>query len=288
MAPLLFIQTLYQQLFYTATILVGGLWLSLLAVLATGYSAAYAYKFSGLPGRGVGRGLWIGMSAVAFLGVAGTHVVVHLAHVQPALWAVLDANPWRALIDPTSIPRLLQLVLASVAFAATVMTVWAVRRAGVEGDDLESGVARSAWRWVLWATALQVADGVLLLLVLPAEVQHALVRSGPEVWGPLALGILGGLALVMLIAQTPDPVAASGLVRTVAGVMTGVVALMTVTRDQVRTLCIAGLMDPGAAGVHPQWLNVGLFAVLLVLALAVVTLLTRWVVTAPARDSGAA
>src|ERR1043166_208473 len=43
--PLLFLQTLYGQFFYTASILIGNFWIALIAVLITAYYGLYAYKY---------------------------------------------------------------------------------------------------------------------------------------------------------------------------------------------------------------------------------------------------
>ena len=46
-APLLIVQTLYGQFFYTATMLIGNVWISVIVALIAGYYGLYAYKYSG-------------------------------------------------------------------------------------------------------------------------------------------------------------------------------------------------------------------------------------------------
>jgi hypothetical protein len=92
-APLLFVQLLYQQYFYSATILLGWIWFFLLVLLIGGYYAAYLYKFRGTPARGSGGGLWLGVSAVSFLLIAMIHVAVHVIHIQPDRWPDFASNP---------------------------------------------------------------------------------------------------------------------------------------------------------------------------------------------------
>ena len=55
-APLLFVQVLYQQYFYSGTILLGWIWFNMLVLLMIGYYAAYLHKKF--------RGPWLGVSAV--------------------------------------------------------------------------------------------------------------------------------------------------------------------------------------------------------------------------------
>jgi len=58
-APLLFVQVLYQQYFYPATILLGWIWFFFLVMLTVGYYSAYAYKFRGTPATGRGGTAWL-------------------------------------------------------------------------------------------------------------------------------------------------------------------------------------------------------------------------------------
>jgi len=288
-APLLFIQTLYQQLFYTGTILIGWAWFSLLLLLLAGYYAAYLYKFRGAPARGAGGGAWIALSAVAFLAVAAIHVAVHLVHVRPALWTRYDAAPWAVLADPTFVPRLLHFVLAGIALSGVVMAWWSARRARAgERPELERAIARIGWRWALGATLLQVVDGVILLLLLPGTVLQGMMTGGFATLAPLTLAILGAVGLLLLLVRVTDPAAAPAAVTWLAGGMVGVIAVMTVTRHQVRNLYIDGDVALGELAVDPQWLNLGLFTVLLVAALAVTAWMVRTALTSPARGGDAA
>ena len=136
-APLLFIQLIYQQYFYTATILLAPVWFGMLVLLTVGYYAAYLYKFRGAPARGSGGGLWLGVSAFMFLLIAMIHVAVNLVHAQPEMWGSLADGSWSVFSDPTYWPRLLHFVFAGLGFAALVTAWWAVRRAA-EGVDTES------------------------------------------------------------------------------------------------------------------------------------------------------
>lgn len=289
-APLLFIQLLYQQFFYAGTILVGGAWFALLILLTVGYYAAYLYKFKGVPARGNGGGLWIVVSAALFLVIAGIHVAVHLVHIQPQLWASFAATPWRVLLDPTFVPRYLHYLLAGLGFSGAVMTWWAVRQAGrgVE-SQLNARIARYGWSWVLWTTVLQAVDGFLLLFLLPETVLGAFMRGGAATMVPLTLSIVGAVGLLMMVSRVREPVESPGVVQGVLAAMVAVIAVMSLTRHQVRILYLepATSVQP-AAEVAAQWLNFGLFVVLLVASLGTVAFMVRRVLTSPASGAEAA
>ena len=288
-APLLFIQVLYHGFFYSATILLAGAWFSFLFLLMAGYYATYLYKLRGAPARGQGGGWWLLASAVLFLLVAAVQVSVQIGHARTELWTTLAANPWAVLADPTFFPRLLHFVLAGLGVSAALMASWAVRKVRLGVDvELNTAIAATTWRWVLWTTVLQVVDGFVLLLLLPRPVLSGLMTSGVGTLAPLGLAILLGIGLLMMIARTSDPTQAPALVHGVLGAMVATTAIMAITRHQVRTL----YLGPSTAGLEfpvvAQWGNFFLFTVLLVAGLATVAWMVRNTLNSPASGEEAA
>lgn len=288
-APLLFIQVIYQQYFYTATILLAPVWIAMLVLLTVGYYAAYLYKFRGAPPTGSGGGVWLSVSAVMFFLIAMVHVGVNLVHAQPEKWGALVDGAWSVLADSTYWPRLLHFVFAGLGFSALVAAWWAVRRAS-EGVDPEvnTSIARWAWRWALWTTVLQVVDGFLLLLLLPRAVLRGIMNGGPVTLGPLTVSILIGIGLLMMLARVSNPVDKPGLVNGTLSAMTLTIAVMTITRHQVRALYLEPSTAQFSFQVVPQWGNFLLFVVLLLAGLATVGYMVRRVLTSPASGVDAA
>jgi len=288
-APLLFVQVLYQQYFYSGTILVGWAWLLFLVMLTLGYYAAYAYKFRGAPARGAGGTGWLAVASVMFFLIAMVHVAVNLVHSQPDRWAVFADNPWAVLADPAYFPRLFHFVLAALGVSGLVAVWWAVRQAA-RGIDLaqNTAIARYAWTWVLGTTLLQVADGFLLLLVLPRPVLLGLMRGGVATIVPLTLAILLGIGLLMMLARVSNPVEHRGTVNGTVGAMALTIAIMSITRHQVRALYLEPHTSGQALATASQWGNFALFALLLVVALATVAFMVRHVFRNPATGEDAA
>ena len=288
-APLLFVQVLFPQFFYTATILLGWIWFALLVSLMVGYYAVYAYKFGrarAARSRAGGAG-WLVAAAVLFLLVAMTQVAVNLIHAQPEGWADFARSPLLVLGDGAYWPRLLHFVLAALSLSAGAIAWWSVRQAGKGiAPDLNGRMARYAWRWLLWATVAQIAGGFVLLMVLPAEVMSGFMRGGAATLVPLGLAILLGLGLLMMLARVTEPVEEPGAVTGTLAALTLAIAIMAVTRHQIRTIYLApftdGLVVPEAA----QWGNFLLFAVLLVAGLATVAFMVRRVLAARVSAAG--
>ncbi len=286
-APLLFIQVIYGQYFYSATILLGWIWFCLLAALMVGYYALYLYKFRPSPPKRT-AGFWLVVSALMFLAVAVVQVMVNLLHSQPGRWPNALHNPWVILADPTFLPRLAHFVLAAVGFSALVVCWWAVRQARRGGSQLESEMATYTWKWVLWTTLLQIVDGALLLLLLPADVLGRLMKGGPAAHIPLTLGILLGLVLLLLLARTQHPVKAPRVVDITLLLYVATVLSMAITRHQVRGWYLEEATSRYHLAEAPQWSIFLLFAVLLVAGLATVAWMIRKVLTSPAAGDDAA
>ena len=202
--------------------------------------------------------------------------------------AVADGN-WSVFSDPTYWPRLLHFVFAGLGFAALVTAWWAVRRA-LEGVDTEvnTAIAGWAWQWALWTTVLQVADGFLLLMLLPRPVLRGIMSGGVATLGPLTLAILVGIGLLMMLARVSNPVEKPGLVTGTLGAMTLTIAVMSITRHQVRALYLELSAAQFNFQVVPQWGNFVLFALLLVAGLATVGFMVWRVLTSPASGADAA
>ncbi len=289
-APLLFVQVLYQQTFYPATLLIGGVWLGLLGLLILGYYTAYLYKFRGAPARGSGGTVWIVAAAVLFFLIAMIQVAVNLIHSQPETWAAIADHPWSVLGDRTYAVRLLHFVLGSVGVTAALTAWWAVRRARSAGlteseREREQDIARYAWRWALAAVFLQVFDGFLFLMMLPVMTG---LMSSPASAIPLTVAILLAVGLLAMLIRVHNPVEKPGAATGVLAATVAVLAVMAITRHQVRMLYLEPVTSKIDLASAPQWGNFVLFAVLLVVALATVAWMVRAVLKNPATGGDAA
>ncbi len=288
-APLLFVQVLYQQYFYPATILLGWIWFAFLVMLAVGYYAAYAYKFRGVPSVGRGGTAWLILSAVMFFLIAMVQVAVNLVHSRPDHWSVLADQPLRVLADPSFFPRLLHFVLAALAFSGVIAAWWAVRQARRSVDvELNRSIAATSWRWAMFAIMLQFVDGILFLLVLPGNVLKGLMRGGVATLAPLGISIVLALALTMLLARVRDPVEEPGTVNLTLGLVAVLMAIMSITRHQVRALYLATERALHTISSQPQWTNIVLFVVLLVAGLGLTWFMIHRVMSSPATGDNAA
>jgi hypothetical protein len=272
-APLLFLQVLYGRFFYTASVLIAPIWLGLLALLVLAYYLNWIAKFRLRAGKGA-TGI-LALSAVFYLAIAAIQTSVHLISVQPAGWGAVLARPSLVLSDPTFLPRFLHFVLAAVSMAAILPAAFP-RALG----DAAPEAARTGLFTALVLTGAQFAVGLWLLAVLPRPVLAGLMTGGGASLAPLGLGILVGLALLVLLGKAVGAPGNVRLARVVLGHLAAAVLLMIVTRHQVRDLYLAGARASEQIAVVPQWSVLALFLLVFVVCAG----LTVWAVSRAVTD----
>src|SRR5512139_881663 len=195
-APLLFVQLLYGQVFYAATVLVAWLWLAIVPLIVVGYYSVYLYKFEvGTPG---GQTLWLGIAGICFVAVALVQVLVNVLQLTPPRWEAVAMAVGAVFRDPTILPRYLHFVLGSLALAGIFLAVVAVERAHRTPDPFFAWLARRGVFWALAATGLQMADGFWFLFSLPRDLLIALVGGQAMPTVHLAIGMMLGFLVLIL------------------------------------------------------------------------------------------
>jgi hypothetical protein len=276
-APLLFVQLLYGQVFYAATVLVAWLWLAIVPLIVVGYCAVYLYKFEvGAPG---GKTLWLEVAGLSLVAVALIQVLVNVLQLTPPRWEVVATAVGAVFRDPTVLPRYLHFVLASLALAGMFLAVVGVERGSRTPDPFFDWLAHRGVFWALAATGLQMADGFWFLFVLPRELLIALV--GGQAWPTmhLALGMgLGFLALILL-SGLREPERQRTLVRFTAAVVGVTVFAMIGLREVVRAMYLSPAIRLRDLPRSTQLDVTILFIVVFVLGLATVAWMVRRALT---------
>jgi hypothetical protein len=272
-APLLFIQVLYGQLFYTSSILMAWWWLAVIALIMAGYYSYYAFAFKR---RGNGAPL-LALAGAVLLALVGFMFTNNMTlMLRPDRWAALYAASEHGLhlnlSDPTHGPRYLHFLVASFAVTGLFLALRGRRGRGEEASFLRSFGARL----FAGATHVQILVGLAFLFMLPAGVRGVFlggsVRDTSVLWAAVALG----LAATVAVRRSP-PVAAGLIAATLFG--------MAYVRHCVRELMIAPVFDAQRLKVETQTGLVVLFAVILVVGLGVLVWMGRRF--ARARPSGA-
>lgn len=246
-APLLFLQLLYQHRFYTANLLLGPRWGAVVPALIAGFYALYLAKAAA---RLPWRRLALGAGLACFLFVAWSWTELHLLMRDEPAWRELYAAGTRIYADAGVAPRLV-LWLGAMAALFGAIAVWWERGAGrrriaaIALAGLAVAGAGAAWLAVRGAAAPDAAHGWLYLLLAAAA-----ITAGAWLWtwrapdgagatvvaGATAAALVSGAVvreaprLALLEAPRPAALEAGGLPVFLATLVLGALAIAYIVR----------------------------------------------------------
>ncbi len=281
-APLLFLQVLYGQLFYASSILMGWPWLLIVGLIITAYYSFYTYSYR-----------WEKMHAARLAVIALGAVLVGIVAMiyRNNMTLMLLPETFRATYfqDPagtlmsvdeaTSLPRFLHFFIGAFAVTGLFIVVYALRK-------LSSSEAYGRWALrfgvILFASAtlVEMAVGIWYLVALPKDVMMLFMGGSILGTASLGLGILlpfGSMMLLMMSmkAERPAKQAWGGI-----GLLVLTLVFMVIMRDIVRDGYLAGTFDVYDRVTDPQWGVIAIFTVLLLLGLGVVGYMLKLVMDA--------
>lgn len=178
-APLLFLQLLYQRRFYTANLLLGPRWGAVVPALIAGFYALYLAKAAaGLRWRRIALG--VGLACFAF--VAWSWTELHLLMRDEPAWRELYAAGTRIYAEAGVAPRLLLWLGAMAALFAAVAVFRETgdgrrRMAAIALAGLAVAGGAAGWLGAGGAGAAGAAHGWLYLAIAAAA-----VTAGAWIW----------------------------------------------------------------------------------------------------------
>ncbi len=267
--PLLFVQVMYGQMFYSSSILMGFHWILVIPLVIALYGIFYYQKLTKDPGRP--RVLILSaLGALALLLVGFFYVNNITLSMTPDKWLEMyQKSPGGHnlnLGDPTVLPRwLLMLVpgfaVAGVAimFRGTMLLRWGLKDAGEHSHKVAMKVA-------ILGMGLEVAAAAWMLAALPESIRAYVLGGGlPTIL--LASGVvLAMLGTVMILVGRNKP----GLLFPILSSLLLFLALtpLVILRDLVRQEYLKPFFSLADVPVHHQWGMFGLFVAFLLAGLA--------------------
>ncbi len=235
-APLLFVQVLYGQFFYTSSIIVGWPWFLVLGFLTVAYYGFYYASFR--TREHSNRAAWaisISLLLITAIGfIYNNNMTLSLTPLRwrskyftsPAGWN-LNFN------EGTLIPRFLHFFVAAIAVGGLLITVKGLLRLKAE-KDYARYVIRFGAKAFMYATMTQFLFGVWFLGALPVAQRMLFMGNNYLATSLLALAVVGAIGTIILISgalhcDNPVPGLYSGTALTIV-----VVALMVISRDTLR------------------------------------------------------
>ena len=284
-APLLFVQTLFGQFFFTSSILMGWGWFSVIVVLILAYYGTYWLAVrAGAPDSDRRDTPLAVVVALMFLWVAFMYSNNTSLMLAPQRWSTLYfASPggWHLNFAAAQLlPRYLHMVLGALAVGGLALAWWGrLRSRAVPGDQQGAFMYHQGLSVFGWVTMANVGMGLWYYLALARPVR--LLFMGQDMLGTasFSVGFLAGLvaiALAMRLRKSTLDRRASGKrasdrSASDAGLkglalLTAVTVLTLVTmiamRDIVRGGYLADHYQPAAFPVQTQLFNIIVFAVL--------------------------
>jgi hypothetical protein len=249
-APLLFLQLLYQRRFYTANLLLGPRWGAVVPVLIAGFYALYLAK---AVTRLRWRRLALGVGLACFAFVAWSWTELHLLMRDEPVWREMYAAGTRIYADAGVAPRLVLWLGAMGALFAALAVWW------------EHGEARRRLAAIALAGLAIVGVGAGWLVA-----RGAAAPAAAHGWQYLALAAAAITAVAWIWTwRSPDGAGAT----VVAGATAAALVSGAVVREAPR---IALLEPPRAAAVDAGGMPVFLATLVLgVLAISWIARLVR-------------
>ena len=265
-APLLFVQVLYGQYFYTSSILMAWPWFLVLVFLIATYYGFYFVSYRGeRRPRAAGRVMLFSTTLVLIIGFIYTNnltlsqVPAHWAQKYFSSTAGWDLN----LSEPTLLPRYLHFMTAAVAVGGLylVLIAWTKWK---QDQEYARAIFQLGGKAFLYATMAQFVIGFWFLFSLPKALRMVFMGADPLTTSLLCFGIVGALVSIFLMSAALK----KGNIRLAALGVTGITALvvlaMSVMRELLRMAYLKPYYNPRQFAVQTQWSPFLLFLALFV------------------------
>jgi hypothetical protein len=265
-APLLFVQVLYGQFFYTSSIIVAWPWFLVLVFLTVAYYGFYYVSFQS--GQNPAKAGGVMLLSVVLIFIIGFLYSNNVTLSQtPGRWgAKYFANPsgWNLnLSEPTLIPRFLHFFAAAVAVGGLLLVFIAFAKWRSDADHARH-LFQFGGKAFMYATMTQFIVGIWFLASLPRDLRTLFLGDNVAATALLVIGVLGAIGAIFLMAEALRKENVRLATYYVSGI-TGVVILsMSVMRDILRDAYLKPYFYSEQFAVKTQWSVFPLFLLLFV------------------------
>jgi hypothetical protein len=263
-APLLFVQVLYGQFFYTSSILMAWPWFLVLVFLTIAYYGLYYASYRG--GRQSGRAGGVLLFSVILVCLVGFLFSNNLTLSQtPSRWTgKYFANPsgWNLnLTEPALIPRFLHFLVAAVAMGGLLLVFVALAN-WKRDKEYARPILQFGGKAFMYATMAQFVVGIVFLVSLPRDLRMLFMGDNPLATILLLIGVAGGIGAIVLMSDALRKENVRTAAFYVPGILAVVIASMSIMRDILRDAYLKPYFHPGQFAVSTQWSVFPLFLVL--------------------------
>ncbi len=266
-APLLFIQVLYGNFFYTASTLIGTNWILLIVILILGYYGAYwiSFRESGKPGTKRFLSLFVSI-VLAWTGFI--LVNVNTLMMRPMEWKSYFSHMGGFHLntgDPTMLPRYTFYVFFLLAIGGLFIAVYSKIKFGENNSKpwIAYGSSLSGY-----SSFLTLPSFILYMRILPHNIREVFI-FGDVVWTIVSIICFSGIIVTGYLALKRKIIPAS----VVMGINLVVFVIM---RGKLRSLFLEPFSEKlSSIGTNTQYGVMILFLVTLVAGLGLVFWMLR-------------
>ncbi len=263
-APLLFVQVLYGQFFYTSSIVMAWPWFLVLVFLTIAYYGFYYVSYRG--GRPSARAGEVMLFSVILVFLIGFLFSNNLTLSQtPSRWVgKYFANPdgWNLnLTEPTLIPRFLHFFVAAVAVGGLLLVFLAMAN-WKRDNEYARQILQFGGKAFMHATMAQFVVGIIFLVSLPRDLRMMFMGDNLLATILFLIGVTGGIGAIFLMSDALRKESIRTAAFYVPGILGVVIACMSIMRDILRDAYLKPYFHPGQFAVETQWSVFPLFLVL--------------------------
>lgn len=258
--PLLFVQVIFGNFFYTSSVLMASPWILIIPVLILAYYGAYIYVFK-TQSAPVFAKTSLAITALFLLVIAFLFVNNNTLLLRPERWSAYFENQSGWFLnfgEPTLWPRYLHFLIGAIAVAGIGKAAYYHFHKTFSDEEKQAEKARGL-KIFGFATMIQVIIGIWFWLSLPENIWKMFMGDNlfATIW--LMLGI--GLALILIYTSTQRKF----------GITTFLLIIlllnMIITREMVRHAYLEGIGNPSNLNLEAEYGSLAMFLIVFVIGL---------------------
>jgi hypothetical protein len=274
-APLLFLQVIYGQYFYTSTVIMGWPWLMVILILTFAYYGLYYVSF-----RKSEKGGWVLPFSVLLIAAIGFIYSTNMTlMVSPEKWMAKylgDTSGWNMNWSDISLyPRYLHFLFGATAVGGLMIVV-----AGLLEWNKNESFARFMIRFggkaFMYVTMIQIVIGLIFLIALPKEQMMIFMGKNMLATILLLVGILLAIGVIFTMNNALHADDPRGGAKLTIGLTIVLLLTMVIMRDLLRDAYLAKYFNASQFSTATQW---SVFILFLILFIAGVVLWIKMIHT---------
>lgn len=272
--PLLFVQVMYGQQFYSSSVVIGAFWIMVVPLLILAYGMLYLNKLQKRTKPSI-QLVVLGVALLSMLSVGFIYVNNITLSSSPGTWLEkYSARPSGFnlnLSEPTLIARYILFMSPTLVVAGVSLVLAGILRSKWRGDNAGDYMSALGRNGLLMGRVVMASAAGALIATLPKELFDALWGGAGKIHliVGVAIAVLGTGLVVMAFHKKSSVLAIVGAVLLVLEV-----AMFVGVRDLLRQEYLAPYFKLSDVPVHAQWGMFTIFVVSMGIGLAFLVVLT--------------